>query len=69
LLIGIRVGCVTSLPKIAPWEEITVTLKRICSTLLLPKKGEKDMGYYCKYGTTEHDMKEEHPYKAMYTCN
>jgi hypothetical protein len=39
-------------------------------SLLLPEKGGNDMGYYCcNCGPTGHDMEEEHPYKAMYTCN
>jgi hypothetical protein len=36
---------------------------------LLPKKGKKDVGYYCNCGPTGHDMKKEHPYKASYTCD
>jgi hypothetical protein len=38
-------------------------------SLLFPKKGEQDMGYYCNCGPTGHDMEEGHPYKAMYTCD
>jgi hypothetical protein len=39
-------------------------------SLLLLKKGGNDMGYYCNCGPTGHDMEEEeHPYKAIHTCN
>jgi hypothetical protein len=38
-------------------------------SLLLPKKGGNDVGYYCNCGPTGHDMEEEHPYKAMRTCD
>jgi hypothetical protein len=27
------------------------------------------MGYYFNCGPTGHDMEEEHPYKATYTCD
>jgi hypothetical protein len=36
---------------------------------LLPKKGKKDVGYYCNCGPTGHEMKEDHQYKALYTCD
>ncbi len=36
---------------------------------LMPKKGKKDVGYYCNCGPTGHDMEDEHPYKEIYTCD
>ena len=36
---------------------------------LLPKKGKKDVGYYCNCGPTGHGMKEEDPSKELYTCD
>ena len=38
-------------------------------TQILPKKGIKDVGYYCNCGPTGHEMKEEHPLKTEYTCD
>jgi hypothetical protein len=36
---------------------------------LMPKKEKRDVGYYCSCGPTGHDMADEHPLKAMYTCD
>ncbi len=36
---------------------------------LMPKKGKKDVGYYCNCGPTGHEMGEEHAYKALWTCD
>jgi hypothetical protein len=36
---------------------------------LMPKKGKRDVGYYCNCGPIRHDMEKKHPNKAMYTCD
>jgi hypothetical protein len=35
---------------------------------LLLKKGKKDVGYYCNLGPTGRELKEDHAFKALYTC-
>ena len=35
----------------------------------MPKKGKRDMGYYCNCGPVGHEMEDDHPDKAMYTCD
>jgi hypothetical protein len=70
LFIGVRVGLMIYCPWTAPLEVIVVRMKEICwSCLLIPKKGKRDVGYYCNCGPTGHDMEEEHPDNAMYTCD
>ena len=35
----------------------------------MPKKGKRDVGYYCNCGPVGHEMEDDHPDKAMYTCD
>jgi hypothetical protein len=33
------------------------------------KEGKRDVGYYCNCGPIGHEMENEHPDKAMFTCD
>jgi hypothetical protein len=35
----------------------------------MPKKGKRDVGYYCNCGPVGQEMEDDHPDKAMYTCD